>query len=112
MDWLKKRFYTRTFEDSNIRITTNDSIWKNNLFWNSVDYVWKKPIRSTQYEDLGPGVSIGMFQLQGTKSESGVKIGYITSKEWKFDIGKSVNSKMFLIEVSKTFRFRKARDRL
>jgi hypothetical protein len=100
-DYLATKVYTRSFEDSNIKVSITDSVRHNSLLNAQFNYQWKKPVATSIYYTKG--------FVAGVEANSdfglGVSVGYLNHKNTMFDAA-IYTDKSIRIGVRKVLRFR------
>lgn len=104
-DYYAKKVYARAHEDSNIKITINDTISENKIGAWSVNYKWKKPVTQITTIKETPKSMVLIGADISTASGLGVSAGYLKNN-MQYGATYFIEDKSIVVSVKLGVRFR------
>ncbi len=111
-DYFTKRFDQRMFSDSNIDITTSDTLFKNSKLFSGISYKWKAPMLTEKIIQLQPvpvnKAFAGAFcMISASDISFGPQLTLMNKREQMIGIGKDLLSKSWYASYQVKIRLRK-----
>lgn len=111
-DYYTKKFDQRIFSDSNVEITSSDTLFQNAKLFSGLSYKWKRPVFVEKTIELQPvpvnKVFIGAFtSINPTRLGLGPEIVIMNKREQMFRLGKDFLSNTWYGSMDFKISFKK-----